>query len=334
MQVLFSGLHFTLTCGIVVRDMPKKKFDLQAYKSKIQEAETPLKSDKYIKLNEALQEVLGLPGLPLGHVTQIYGPSDSGKTTMAFHAAAQAQKQNILPIFIITEAKVSWDRAEAMGVDVENCIIIYTEYLEDIFKKIDQLMADVTNGNIPMDVMFFIDSIGNSISVDSVKNNKDGTTEIGGAMMKAARVIRERMRVISHKINNTRKITSPKVAGLVFINHSYKKPPAFPGGPTTDVPYGGAGIFYASSLVLKTTKGKRLDAVVSGQKKKFGLVSKIAVEKNHISEVSNVGEFIITADEIFPNEKGAIDDYKNRKKDTWNYEYVATEDGEVLNEQE
>lgn len=308
-----------------------KKFDLQAYKKTIAKAETPLKKDKYVVLNEALQEVIGMNGLPLGHITQIYGPSDSGKTTLAFHAAAKAQQQGILPIFIITENKVSWERAESMGVDKENAIIEYCEYLEDVFKAIDKYMADIAKGELPMDAMIFVDSIGNSVSADSVKENKDGTTEVGGAMMKASRVIRENMRVLSHKINNTRKVTSPKTVGLTFINHSYQKPPAFPGGPTTDVPYGGAGIYYCSSLVIKTSKGKRLDAIVNKQKKKFGLVSKVSVEKNHISEVSNVGEFIITADEIFPNEKGAIDDYKSRKKENWNYEAIATEDGEVIN---
>lgn len=309
-----------------------KKFDLQEYKKKIQKADTPLKKDKYIILNSALQEVLGMPGIPLGHVTQIYGPSDSGKTTLAFHAAAQAQQQDILPIFIITESKVSWDRAEAMGVNMDNAVVEYCEYLEDVFVTVDAWLARIASGEVPMDAMIFVDSIGNSVSSESVKENKDGTTEVGGAMMKAARVIRERMRVISHKVNNTRKISHPKAVGLTFINHSYKKPPAFPGAPTTDVPYGGDGIFYCSSLVLKTSKGKRLDATVKGQKKKFGLVSKLSVEKNHMSEVSNVGEFIITADEIFPNEKGAIEDYKTRKKDTWDYDTISTEDGELIDE--
>lgn len=309
-----------------------KKFDLQAYKAKIKVADTPLKKISYIQLKEAMQEVIGMPGLPQGHILQAYGPSDSGKSTLAFHIAAQAQKQGILPIFIITENKVDWDRAASMGVDLDNCIRSNAEYLEDMFTQIDSYMVDHSRGDIPLDIVIIVDSIGNTISQDSVKINKDGTSELGGAMMKSSKVIRENMRVLSHKINNTRKISSPKYASLVFVNHSYKKPPSFPGGPTTDVPYGGDGIYYCSSLVLKLSKGKRLDAIVQGQKRKFGLVSKISVEKNHISDVSNVGEFIITADEILPNEKGAIEDYKSRKKDGWAFDAITTEDGEIINE--
>lgn len=297
--------------------MAKKKFDLQAYKESVKVADTPLKKDEYVALNEAFQEVIGLPGIPLGHITQIFGPSDSGKTTLAFKAAACAQAQDILPIFIITETKVSWERARAMGLDTENIISVHAEYLEDLFKHIDKFLADQASGKLPLDIMIFVDSVGNSISSESVTINADGTSTTGKAMMKASRVIRERMRVLSHKINNTRKISSPKSAGLVFINHSYKKPPEFPGGPTTDVPYGGDGIFYSSSLVLKTRKGRKHEATKNGKKVKFGVNSKISVEKNHLVDVTNSGEFVIVADDIIPNEKGAITEYKEAHKEQW-----------------
>jgi recombination protein RecA len=294
-----------------------KKFDLSKYKQTIKLAETPYKKDTYIQVNDALKEVMGLPGIPMGHITQVYGPSDSGKSTLAFHAASQAQSQGAVCVFIITESKVSWDRATSMGIDLDQCIIEHAEYIEDIFKLIDKYLVEQANGNLPVDLLFIVDSIGNTISSDSIKFNKDGTSEIGGAMMKAAKVLREKLRVYSHRINNTRKLSSPKTSGLIFVNHAYKSPPAFPGGPTTTVPYGGDAIFYCSSLVLKTSKGKKVEAIVDGKKIKFGLVTKIAVDKNHLSNVSNSGEFVITANMIIPNEKGAIDDYKQQYKDSW-----------------
>lgn len=295
----------------------KKGFDLGEYKKSIQSADTPLKMDLYVQLNPAIQEVLGLPGLPLGHITQIFGLSDSGKTSLVFHAAAQAQQQGILPVFIITENKVSWDRAKLMGVETDNCIIEHAQYLEDIFTKIDRTTSDVVMGKLPMNIMIFVDSIGNTVSVDSVTENKDGTVELGGAMMKAAKVIRERMRVFSHKINNTRKTTSPFSVGLTFVNHAYKQPPQFPGGPTSIVPYGGDGIYFSSSLVIRTRKVKTLKAVVAGQEKGYGIVSKITVDKNHISNTTNSGEFVVVADSIIPNEKTALDAYKDKNKANW-----------------
>lgn len=294
-----------------------KKFDLESYKKSIKVSDTPLKPDLFLQLNDALKAVLGLPGLPLGHITQIFGLSDSGKTSILFHAAAEAQKQGILPVLIITEGKVSWDRAERMGFDKSNAVIEYATYLEDIFRIIDRVVSDVKMGRLPFNTMIFVDSIGNSVSVESVKENKDGTTEMGGAMMKAAKVIREQCRIFSHKINDTRKISSPFSVGLTFINHAYRQPPAFPGGPTTLVPYGGDGIWLASSLVIRTKKGSKLTAKKDSQTLAFGITSKISVDKNHVSDISNSGDFVITADAIIPNEKSAIDAYKEEHRDTW-----------------
>lgn len=295
-----------------------KKFDLDAYKKTITTADTPLKKDKYIVVDECLHEVLGLPGIPLGHITQVFGKSDTGKTSLLFHAAAQAQQQGILPVVIITEGKVDWDRAAIMGFDRENAIIVEDkEYLEDVFKTIDQITADVGNGNLPMDVCIFWDSVGNTLSRDEIVENKDGTVEKKSTMMKAAKVISENMRVISKKINNTRKISYPKHVGLFIINQCYTKPASFPGGQPSMVPYGGDAIWYRSSLVLKTARTKKLSAKKDGKDYGFGIVSRITVDKNHISHVAHKGEFIITADSIIPNEPAALKSYKDEHKENW-----------------
>lgn len=295
-----------------------KKFNLQAFKESIRASDVPYKKDSYILWDEALKEVSGLPGLPMGHVVQVYGPSNGGKSSLGFHLAARAQKQDIIPVFIITEGKMSIERASAMGVDIENSIIVHSTFIEDVFEQLYKFMALQAKGDIPKDLLFIVDSIGNTISRDSVKVSKEGNTELGGAMMKVSKVIRENMRVISHSINDTRKVNSPNFASLMFINHSYKQPPQFPGGPTLDVPYGGDGVFYASSLVIKVRKNKVLKAIKDGKDVSFGISTKLAVEKNHINGVSNEGPFLITPDSIIPDEPSALKSYKEEKKDSWN----------------
>jgi RecA/RadA recombinase len=83
--------------------MSAKAFDLEAYKKKIKQREVVYKKDSFIPVDECLQEVLGLPGIPRGHITQVYGKSDTGKTSLLFHLAAQAQMAGELPIIYITE---------------------------------------------------------------------------------------------------------------------------------------------------------------------------------------------------------------------------------------
>jgi len=307
-----------------------KKFDLAKYKESINVAQVPFKEDKLIPISPALQAITGLQGLPLGHVVQIYGPSNGGKSSLAYYLAKEAQGVGVTPIFVTTEGKVDYTRMEKMGIDLDNMIGDTAEFLEDLFGRLDKYVSDQATGELPMDILLIVDSIGNTISRDSVTINKDGTSEIGGAMMKAAKVVRERMRIMSHKINNTRKVNSKFSAGLVFINHSYKTPPQFPGGPTLDTPYGGDGIYYASSLVIKVRKQKVLKASKDGTDITFGLVSKLAVEKNHINGISNEGVFVITPDAIIANEAGAINEYKTAHKSSWGT--FTTDDGEVIDE--
>lgn len=298
--------------------MAKKKFDLAAYKQTIKVADTPLKKDVFIELNECLHAVLGMPGIPLGHITQVYGLSDTGKTSLLFHTAAQAQKQGIMPVMIITEGKVDWDRAALMGFDKDNAIINENcEFLEDAFAFIDKITSDVASGDLPYNTMIFWDSVGNTLSKEEVEIQKDGTYEKKSTMMKAAKVISEHMRIISKKINDTRKVSYPNSVGLMILNQAYMEPPKFPGAPSRLVPYGGNAIWFRSSLVLKTQRTKKLSATKNKIDMGFGIVSKITVDKNHLTNTAHTGEFVITADEIIPNDKTAIDYYKETHKATW-----------------
>lgn len=295
-----------------------KKFSLSDYKKTIEVADTPLKKPKYVSLDPAIQSVIGLPGVPLGHITQVFGPSDSGKTSLLFHTAAEAQKQGILPVVIVTEGKVDWDRAAEMGFDKENAIINEScDFLEDVFAFIDKITSDVSNGDLPEDVLIFFDSVGNTLSKDEVEEQKDGTYVKKATMMKAAKVISENMRVLSKKINSTRKVSYPKTVGLLIINQAYTKPPAFPGGPSTLVPYGGEAIWYRASLVLRTKKAKKITAIKDKKHISFGIVAKIAVDKNHLSPVCNSGEFVITSDIIMPNDVKVLKEYKDANKEKW-----------------
>jgi hypothetical protein len=186
-------------------------------------------------------------------------------------------------------------------------------------------------GELPKDVMIFWDSVGNTLSKSEVEVKSDGTVEKKATMMKAAKVISEHMRVISRKINDTRKISYPKSVGLMILNQAYTQPPSFPGGSNKLVPYGGDSIWYRSVLVLKTSRVKKLSCTVNGQDMGFGIVSKITVDKNHLSNICNSGEFVITSDTIIPNLPEAIKDYKDANKAAWGESTIVdVETGELV----
>jgi len=306
-----------------------KKFNLEEFKKSLQLTELEEKQPKYVVLNEELQSCIGLPGFPLGDISEIYGDSDTGKSTLMLHAAAECQKQNILPVCIVIEKKYREDRARLMGFNPDNAIMNFScKTIEDVFEFVDLITAKINKGKLPFDTMVFIDSLGSVNSKEARKERKDGTTELKNIHQRNAKVITENLMLMADKIEDTRYTTHNHYVGLVILNQIYDAPPAFPGGSPRKVPRGGKKLKYVSALQIETSKKNELNAIVDGKKVAFGIISRIRVKKNHINSIRNTGEFIITADSIFANEDGAIKDYKNANKEQWGNSTIVAEDCE------
>ena len=106
-----------------VSDELKSKFSLDNFKvKKGLNTNVKFKEQQWVPLSQAFQDVLSIPGIPLGHIVLLRGHSDTGKTTALLEAAVSAQKRKILPVFIITEMKWSWEHAKMMGLEIEEVI--------------------------------------------------------------------------------------------------------------------------------------------------------------------------------------------------------------------
>jgi len=102
----------------------KKGFNLNQFKKNKGLASTSIKfkEQTWIPLSKAYQDITSVPGIPEGHITLLRGHSDTGKTTALLEAAVNAQKMGVLPVFLITEMKWSWDHAKEMGLDVQEVV--------------------------------------------------------------------------------------------------------------------------------------------------------------------------------------------------------------------
>jgi RecA/RadA recombinase len=117
----------------VVSESLKKTFDIDSFKkSKFLDQSVKFKPQRWIPLSKAFQDVLSIPGIPMGHITLLRGHSDTGKTTAMLEAAVEAQKMGILPIFIVTEIKWNWDHAMQMGFELEPVVDKETGEMEDL----------------------------------------------------------------------------------------------------------------------------------------------------------------------------------------------------------
>ena len=96
----------------------KKTFDIDALSDKFS-SKTKYKKDQFIDLGEVFQKATGVPGPAIGHLNVFLGHSDTGKTTALIKAATWCQKNDILPVFIITEKKWSFSHAKLMGFDCD-----------------------------------------------------------------------------------------------------------------------------------------------------------------------------------------------------------------------
>ena len=303
---------------------------LKDYKAKINFVETKYKTQEWIDMSPAYKQTFNLPGIPIGHMCMIYGKSDTGKSTMAMELATYAQKQGIVPVLIITERKFSVKRLENMGFDSENAIIFNdVKTIEDGALHVKQILDDLDNPKLKdfkFDVCFIWDSIGATPTRDELERKEDEGE--GGAMMKAARVMKEEFqRYLVHRINGTRAESCPYNATLFMVNQGYMSPPNIQMGKrnTTIEPYGGDSLVLPSTLIFRMggvmTRSAKVDATRNGEKMNYAIKSGILLEKNHITETSAKGTIICTNHGFVLDDKNALDEYKSKYAPDWNLEY-------------
>ncbi|XP_044463388.1 DNA repair protein recA homolog 3, mitochondrial-like isoform X3 [Mangifera indica] len=150
----------------------------------------------------ALDVALGAGGLPKGRVVEIYGPEASGKTTLALHVIAEAQKQGGNCVFIDAEHALDSSLAEAIGVNTENLLLSQPDCGEQALSLVDTL---IRSGSVDVVV---VDSVAALVP----KGELDG--EMGDAhMAMQARLMSQALRKLSHSLSLSQTI-------LIFINQT------------------------------------------------------------------------------------------------------------------
>lgn len=311
------------------KDDKKKRLDkkfskLSDYKSKLSQDDTNYKEQEWINMSYAFKNTTKLPGIPVGHTIMNYGKSDVGKTTMLLEAAKYAQEKGTLPIFIITENKFSWERAETIGVDKEKSIVhTGVETIEEGANYMNDYLNDQKKGELPFDIIFLWDSMGSTPSRAEKEANE---YDEKNAMMKTARVIKEKFtRHICTKVSATRKEDYPYNATFFVVNHAYQTPPRPPATIGSLEPYGGDGLYLASTLVFRMGGVQGRASKVSATKDKttvsFALKTPLKVEKDHIKNVTGEGKIVCTDHGFIEDDKEAIDEYKKQTKDGWDLQF-------------
>ena len=214
-----------------------------------------------------LDIALGIGGLPKGRVVEIYGPESSGKTTLATHVIAEAQKRGGIAAFIDAEHAFDKGYAQKLGVDVENLLISQPDNGEQALEIADNL---IRSGAIDVIV---IDSVAALVPKAEIEG------EMGDSKMGLhARLMSQAMRKLTGTISKTNCL-------CIFINQLREKIGVMFGNPETTT--GGNALKFYASVRLDI---RRLAQIKDGEQV-IGNRVKVKVVKNKVAPPFRFTEF-------------------------------------------